>query len=272
MRTTMKNVLAATMAAAALALACLTLLPGAALAAEGDAVPEVSLSASDGSVAVALKSFDPKADVRGLQLSLEVKTVGNVKDVAFTFDDALAATVAESRYHEDSGLLTLYITSKENLFTSGDLKLGTVTAAAADAESSSFSVEVIANGLKVVDGTRSASATLFNSAPSGDVVLNAGSTGGGDAGGGSGGSGDAGGDAGGGAGGSGDAGSDAGKDDAGADSGSHAGQDNAAAGQGGIASLLTTGDGLAWISLAVCIVAGAGIVAVFVARRMRRDR
>lgn len=90
------------------------------------------LKGKDNQVFATLTQLDQKDDIRSLQLSFQVKVVkGTVqeKDISFQFDKALSSEVKEYRYHHDTGMLTVYISGIQDLYTSEALELGSVTIA-----------------------------------------------------------------------------------------------------------------------------------------------
>lgn len=98
--------------------ACLFLFPFSVLAAE----KSVTLSESDGGVQafVELPSEEEVNPVTSLQMEFQVEiTQGDAKQAKaeFHFHEALTSSVKEYRYHPDTGILTIYISGKDNLFS-----------------------------------------------------------------------------------------------------------------------------------------------------------
>ena len=91
--------------------------------------------------------------VTSLQVSLMVQPVEENAEVSFMFSDS-AAKVAEFRYHEDSGLLNIYLSGTEALFGGLDtLSVGTVVVQDQDGKDVMATVSVEKQSLKYVYGT-----------------------------------------------------------------------------------------------------------------------
>lgn len=98
--------------------ACLFLFPFSVLAAE----KSVTLSESDGGVQafVELPSEEEVNPVTSLQMEFQVEiTQGDAKQAKaeFHFNEAIGSSVKEYRYHADTGILAIYISGKDNLFS-----------------------------------------------------------------------------------------------------------------------------------------------------------
>lgn len=92
----------------------------------------VMLEGKDHQVFATLTKLDQKDDIRSLQLSFQIKVVKGTakeKDISFQFDNTLPSEVKEYRYHHDTGILTVYISGKQDLYTSETLSLGSVNIA-----------------------------------------------------------------------------------------------------------------------------------------------
>ena len=98
--------------------ACFFLFPFSVLAAD----KSVTLSESDGGVQafVELPSEEEVNPVTSLQMEFQVEiTQGDAKQAKaeFHFNEAIGSSVKEYRYHADTGILAIYISGKDNLFS-----------------------------------------------------------------------------------------------------------------------------------------------------------
>ena len=133
--------------------ACAALLPLRAYAAEE---PAISLQPEgDGANVVLTLPESVRENVHSLELSLKVES--NAQDqlhVEFLFGES-TAKIAEYRYHEDTGVLNLYLSGSQALFKEASLSLGKVSVSAANKEGIIVRVSVVEDSLKLVSGTRS---------------------------------------------------------------------------------------------------------------------
>lgn len=68
-------------------------------------------------------------EILSLQLNLKIETKegdASQNRVSFVFDNEVTSVVKTSRYHEETGILTLYISGEQNLYENDSLKLGKI--------------------------------------------------------------------------------------------------------------------------------------------------
>lgn len=125
------------------------LLPVHALAANTN--DEIQIT-DEGSVTIT-SEHAAREGIASLQVSLLVQPARENAEVSFAFSDS-AAKVAEFRYHEDSGLLNIYLSGTEALFGDSDtLSVGTVVVQDQDGKDMTATVGVEKESLKYVYGT-----------------------------------------------------------------------------------------------------------------------
>ncbi len=125
------------------------LLPVHALAANTN--DEIQIT-DEGSVTIT-SEHAAREGIASLQVSLLVQPARENAEVSFVFSDS-AAKVAEFRYHEDSGLLNIYLSGTEALFGDSDtLSVGTVVVQDQDGKDMTATVGVEKESLKYVYGT-----------------------------------------------------------------------------------------------------------------------
>lgn len=112
----------------------------------------VSLTLKDNQVEAKLElPREPEEDVVSLQLSFRIQgDGGNIKadEIDFAFDAGLpASAIQQCRYQEDTGILSIYISGKENLYKSQDIPLGRVVLNS----DRSASVSVVKDSFKTVN-------------------------------------------------------------------------------------------------------------------------
>ncbi len=124
----------------------------------------VSLEAEGEGVQVKLELPEPsQEEILSLQLSLQIETVaGQAGEASFVFDSEISSSVKESRYHEDTGILNLYISGKENLFADQEILLGEVQITAADEKGVKAEVSVVEDSLIYVNAAFSKSQEHVN--------------------------------------------------------------------------------------------------------------
>ncbi len=113
---------------------CLFLFPLSVIAAD----KSVTFSEAENGAQVWLEipSVEGSNPVTSMQMSFKVEILQGNKDqteVAFTFSEGLPSMVKEYRYHKDTGILTIYISGKENLLSTEKLALGQLTLSSEDA-------------------------------------------------------------------------------------------------------------------------------------------
>lgn len=92
-----------------------------------------------------------KEEISSIQLSLMVEPAEPGVSVSFSFADT-PAKIAEYRYHEEDGVLNLYLAGTESLFADSDsLKIGTVVNG--EGNPLAVSIRVVEDSLKYVYGT-----------------------------------------------------------------------------------------------------------------------
>lgn len=105
----------------------LIMFPAAVFAA---ADKSVSLKENGGRAEAEILIGDPEDEVTSLQLGFQIevkeKTAAGLK-AEFVFDESIRSAVKTYRYHEDTGILNIYISGTQNLFENDTLKLGSMT-------------------------------------------------------------------------------------------------------------------------------------------------
>lgn len=77
---------------------------------------------------IALSSEDASQDgITAIKMSLQVNA-DEAADISFKFNRKNSTKVADFRYHEDTGILNIYMADNEPIFTSDTLNIGTVSA------------------------------------------------------------------------------------------------------------------------------------------------
>lgn len=105
----------------------LIMFPAAVFAA---ADKSVSLKENGGRAEAEILIGDSEDEVTSLQLGFQIevkeKTAAGLK-AEFVFDESIRSAVKTYRYHEDTGILNIYISGTQNLFENDTLKLGSMT-------------------------------------------------------------------------------------------------------------------------------------------------
>lgn len=144
----------------------------------------VSLTNVDGQIEATLElPAPPMEEIVALQLSFQIEAgQGNIgkEDVSFAFDSRLPEGVLQqSRYQEDTGILTIYISGNQDLYPKGTtaealkLSLGRVVVDT----NKDASVKVIKNSFKTVNRAHGMYEGEVNTGDGGETINN-GSTGG----------------------------------------------------------------------------------------------
>lgn len=154
-------------------LACLFLFPFSALAAD----KSVTLSEVEGGVqaSIELPSEENENSVTSLQIGFLVEVIqGEAKQVnaEFHFDEAIKSSVKEYRYHEDTGILTIYLSGTENLFSEQKIKLGKITLATENPLGLKAKISVIKDSYKFVnEGDITVNTEMINAPGITDIVI-----------------------------------------------------------------------------------------------------
>lgn len=124
----------------------------------------VSLSADGGQAEVTLEVPDEMVKegerIVSLQLSFQIEAKqGSVGagDISFEFHDGIGSAVKEERYDPKSGVLNIYISGGNNLYSSQEVPLGKVVLKSGSGSGKTATVRVIPDSLKTVNaahGTR----------------------------------------------------------------------------------------------------------------------
>lgn len=132
--------------------ACIALLP---LQVSAAGEPGIQLQAEENAASVSLTLPETvREHVYSLELSLRVESDAPEQlNAEFLFEEGLAK-IAEYRYHEDTGILKIYLSGNRALFEGEFLKLGKAVFSAADQEGVTVRVSVVEDSLKVVNGTK----------------------------------------------------------------------------------------------------------------------
>lgn len=135
--------------------ACIALLP---LQASAAGEPGIQLLAEENAASVSLTLPETvREHVYSLELGLKVESDAPEQlNAEFLFEEGLAK-IAEYRYHEDTGILKIYLSGNRALFEGESLKLGKAVFSAADQEGVAVRVSVVEDSLKVVNGTKAES-------------------------------------------------------------------------------------------------------------------
>lgn len=140
----------------------------------------VSLSNVDGRIEATLElpveedengGFTPPDEVVALQLSFQISGQGSIgkDDVFFTFDGGLPqGAVKEYRYQEDTGVLNIYISGRENIYSSKNISLGKVSVNSDE----KAVVRVIKNSFKTVNKAHGMYEGEVNTGDGGQTVNN----------------------------------------------------------------------------------------------------
>lgn len=125
----------------------LTVLPSVNVLAE-NANDKIQV-ADDGTVTIS-SDHGAAEGISSLQFGLQVQPAEQNANVSFKFSDS-AAKIAEFRYHEDSGLLNIYLAGEEALFDqSGSLSVGTVIVQDQNGKAVQADVSVVKDSLNYV--------------------------------------------------------------------------------------------------------------------------
>lgn len=132
--------------------ACIALLP---LQVSAAGEPGIQLQAEENAASVSLTLPETvREHVYSLELSLRVESDAPEQlNAEFLFEEGMAK-IAEYRYHEDTGILKIYLSGNRALFEGEFLKLGKAVFSAADQEGVTVRVSVVEDSLKVVNGTK----------------------------------------------------------------------------------------------------------------------
>ena len=145
----------------------------------------VSLSNVDGQIEATLElpveekgdgSFTPPDDIVALQLSFQISGEGSIRkdDVSFAFSGSLPqGAVQEYRYQEDTGILNIYISGRDNLYNSKNVSLGKVIVNSDE----KTTVKVVKDSFKTVNRAHGMYEGEVNTGDGGQTVNN-GSSGG----------------------------------------------------------------------------------------------
>lgn len=140
----------------------------------------VSLSNAGGQIEATLElpveedkngNFIPPEEVVALQISFQISGQGSVgkDDVSFTFDSSLPqGAVKEYRYQEDTGVLNIYISGRENIYSSKNISLGKVSVNSDE----KAVVKVIKNSFKTVNKAHGMYEGEVNTGDGGQTVNN----------------------------------------------------------------------------------------------------
>ncbi len=90
-----------------------------------------------------------------LQFSLKAELKGGTAKLQMEFAENLPAKIAEYRYHEDTGILNVYLAGTAPLFAEQSLAVGTVIASSEDAKGATAEVSVDPASVKTVENRTS---------------------------------------------------------------------------------------------------------------------
>ncbi len=140
-------------------LCCLTALGIGAYAVSSAQTVELD---ANGNEAELIMDFPQAAaeKISSMQISLSVLSVSGGADIEFVPESGLPAKIVESRYHSDTGVLTVYLAGTESLFSDKPLTVGKITI---NGSGVSASINVKEDSIKFVRGSELVS-------PSGDIV------------------------------------------------------------------------------------------------------
>ncbi len=113
-------------------------------------------------------------EILSLQLNLKIETKegdASQNRVSFVFDNGVTSAVRTSRYHEETGILTLYISGEQNLYENESLKLGKVVLDSAAALGVTASVSVADDSLVLVNAAYMMQEAAMASSQPVDVVV-----------------------------------------------------------------------------------------------------
>lgn len=140
----------------------------------------VSLSNAGGQIEATLElpveedkngNFIPPEEVVALQISFQISGQGSVgkDEVSFIFDSSLPqGAVKEYRYQEDTGVLNIYISGRENIYSSKNISLGKVSVNSDE----KAVVKVIKNSFKTVNKAHGMYEGEVNTGDGGQTVNN----------------------------------------------------------------------------------------------------
>ncbi len=131
--------------------ACLLLMAGPALAVMRNTV---FLQETGNGAVVSVRLEERQDDILSLGLSLQISFPdgdGSQAGVSFAFDSAVHSKIMEYRYNEAKGILSLYISGQENLFTNEELTLGTVAVSIAEGSTVTARISVIEDSLQLIN-------------------------------------------------------------------------------------------------------------------------
>lgn len=120
----------------------------------------IVLDETDGGVEVSVKLAEKTEDeILSLSVSFQIDyTEGDGKGNAagFVFDEALCSIVQEYRYDPDDGILTLYLSGRENLFAGQELELGTLEIAEPETGTLTARIGIAENRMEMVNAAHDA--------------------------------------------------------------------------------------------------------------------
>ena len=141
----------------ALTLICLLAMTAPSEAALSDTI---LLNETDDGVEVSVKLAEKTEDtIYSLSISFQIDyTEGDGKGngADFAFDEALRSVVQEYRYDPDDGILTLYISGRENLFDEEELSLGTLELAEPETGTLTARIGVAGNRMEMINAAHDA--------------------------------------------------------------------------------------------------------------------
>lgn len=100
-----------------------------------------------------------------MQMGLKIETKqgdGTQNKVSFQFDSGITSSVRLARYQADTGILTLYISGKQNLYQDSSVLLGKVVLESSAKDGVSASVSVVEDSFKLVNGAFHMQETAVN--------------------------------------------------------------------------------------------------------------
>lgn len=134
-----------------LLLVCFLLMSGRAAAVMRNTV---FLEETGSGAAVSVRLEEERDDILSLGLRLQVSFTegdGSAAQVSFAFDSAIGTKVMEYRYNAEQGILSLYISGQQNLFTGQELKLGAVTVGVPEGSEATVRISVVEDSLQLVN-------------------------------------------------------------------------------------------------------------------------
>lgn len=122
-----------------------------------DSRESVTLSANGNTANVVLTQPQTEGndEIYSMQMGLKIETKqgdATQNKVSFQFDSGITSSVRLSRYQADTGILTLYISGKQNLYQNPSIVLGKVVLESSAKDGVSASVSVVEDSFKRVNG------------------------------------------------------------------------------------------------------------------------